>query len=166
LTLELAHVPEKQALEIILRTVPGYMVAQRATSLPGGSQFDRIVVMPGTVAPPSRAAAAPPLTPPPPQTQPQPMPAMVEDQDSPVQEAPDQVGAGNQQEEQPPHQPPTLAQPGFQPMPPPNPNQQGQPDQEGAQEPAGPVSVPSKGAVVSPTPGQLPLPPQPKPPEQ
>ena len=60
LTLELAHVPEKQALEILLRSVPGYLAAPRATLIPGGSQFDRIVVMAGTVAPPSQTAAAPP----------------------------------------------------------------------------------------------------------
>ena len=88
LTLELTHVPEKQALEILLRSVPGYLAARRVTLIPGGSQFDRIVVMPGTIAPPSPSAAAPP-----PPLPPAPMPAMaVDDQDEPVQqEGPNQA---------------------------------------------------------------------------
>src|SRR3954470_14257748 len=69
LTLELARVPEKQALEIVLRGVQGYVVAQRAGALPGSSQFDRMVVMPGSVPPLSRAAAAPQPAPMQPQPQ-------------------------------------------------------------------------------------------------
>ena len=160
LTLELSRVPEKQALEIVLRSVPGYLVAQRTTAAPGLSQFDRIVVMPGTVAPPARTFAPPP--PPPPVQQPPPMPAMaVEDQDEPVQNTPDQGETAEQ--EQPQHPVPlTLPQPGVQPMPPPP---RGQNEQGGVQQPNGPVEVPGSGAVVSPTPGQLPVPP-PKPQNQ
>lgn len=167
LTLELTHVPEKQALEILLRSVPGYLAAQRATVVPGGSQFDRIVVMPGTVAPPSPSAAAPP-----PPLPPAPMPAMaVEDQDEPVpQEPADQAGAIEQDQDeaqQPqPQQPQTLPNPGVQPIPP-SPQGQEQNDGDGVPppQPAGPTAVPGGGAVVSPTPGQLPLPPA-KPPNQ
>jgi hypothetical protein len=169
LTLELTHVPEKQALEIVLRSVPGYLAAGRATFFPGGSQFDRIVVMPGTVAPPSPVAAAPP-----PPLPPAPMPAMaVDDQDQPVpQEAPDQGGAVEQDEDQSepqpqpqPQQPQTMPNPGVQPIPP---APEGQNDGDGVppQQPAGPAAVPGGGAVVSPTPGQLPLPPAAKPPNQ
>jgi hypothetical protein len=193
LTLELTHVPETQALDTLLRSVPGYLAARRATFVAGGSQFDRIVVMPGTVAPPSPSVAAPP-----PPLPPAPMPAIaVEDQDDPVpQEAPDQAGAAEQEQDpdQPqPQQPQTLPNPGVQPIPP---APQGQDDGEGVppqqpqtlpnpgvqpippapqrqndgdgvppQQPAGPVQVPGGGAVVSPTPGQLPLPPA-KPPNQ
>ena len=163
LTLELARVPEKQALEIVLRGVQGYVVAQRAAALPGSSQFDRIVVMPGSVPPPSRAAAAP--QPAPMQPQPQQMPAaMVDDQDQPVQEAPEQVEAAEQQQQPPPQQPQLLTQPGIQPMPP---NAQGQNQNEppSAVPPGGRVLVPSTGAVVAPAPGQLPVPAQ-KPPQQ
>jgi len=160
LTLELAHVPEKQALEIVLRSVPGYLVAQRSTAIQGGSQYDRIVVMPGTVAPPTRNAAAPPAPPPPiQQVQAPPMP--VEDQDQPVQEAPEQASA--EQEEQPqPTAPQLLQQPGFQPMPPAPPGQQGQNDPNVTRQPVGPVPVPAHGAVVSQAPGQLPVPPKPQ----
>ena len=174
LTLELTHVPEKQALEILLRSVPGYVAARRATSIPGSSQFDRIVVMPGTVAPPNPAAAAPP-----PPLPPAPMPAMaVDDQDEPVQqEAPDQAGAIEQDQDQPqpqpqPQQPQTLPNPGIQPIPPAPPGQNdgdGVPPQNDGDgvppQSTGPAAVPGGGAVVSPTPGQLPLPPS-KPPNQ
>jgi hypothetical protein len=169
LTLELTNVPEKQALDIILRTVPGYLAAQRTTAVPGGSQFDRIVVMPGTVAPPTHNAASAPPPPPPMQV---PVPAMVEDQDQPVQESPERAEQAEQpeqaepteQDQQPQPQPTgqTLPQPGFQPMPqnPPGPNNPGT-----VQQPAGPVPTPGHGAIVSPTPGQLPAPPPPPKPQ-
>jgi hypothetical protein len=168
LTLELTNVPEKQALEIILRTVPGYLAAQRATAVPGGSQFDRIVVMPGTVAPPTHSVAS---APPPPPPMPPPAPAMVEDQDQPVQEPPERAEQAEQpeqaeptdQDQQPQPIPQTLPQPGFQPVPPnpPGPNNPGT-----APQPSGPVPTPGHGAIVSPTPGQLPAPPPPKPQDQ
>jgi hypothetical protein len=164
LTIELANVPEKQALETILRGVPGYLVAQRETPIAGRSQFDRIVVMPGIVAPPSRAAAPPPPQPqpmpppqqvPPQQVPPQQVPYAVDDQDQPVQEempeqpTPDTDAAP----------PPVMHQPGILPMPP----RQGQ---EKEAPPAGPVPAPfNRGTISSPSPGQLPVPQQ-KPPEQ
>jgi hypothetical protein len=175
LTIELSRVPEKQALEILLRSVPGYMAARRATFVPGGSQFDRIVVMPGTVAPPSQAATPPPPAPPPPAPPPTPMPAAaVDDQDEPVpQENPDQAGAAEPDQDQdqpqpqpePGQQPQTLPSPGVQPLPPAPPGQQNDGDGVPPQQPAGPTAVPGGGAVVSPNPGQLPLPPA-KPPNQ
>jgi hypothetical protein len=171
LTLELTNVPEKQALDIILRTVPGYLAAQRTTAVPGGSQFDRIVVMPGTVAPPTHSVAS---APPPPPPMPPPAPAMVEDQDQPIQEPPERADQAEQpeqpeqaesteQDQQPQPIPQTLPQPGFQPVPPnpPGPNNSGT-----AQQPAGPVPTPGHGAIVSPTPGHLPAPPPPKPQDQ
>jgi hypothetical protein len=172
LTIELSRVPEKQALEILLRSVPGYMAARRATFVPGSSQFDRIVVMPGTVAPPSQAATPPP-PPPPPAAPPTAMPAVaVDDQDEPVpQENPDQAGAAEQDQDQPqeqpqqPQQPQTLPNPGVQPLPPAPQGQQNDGDGVPPQQPAGPTAVPGGGAVVSPNPGQLPLPPA-KPPNQ
>ena len=57
LTLELNSIPERQALEILLRNVSGYMLAPRAASVPGVSVFDRILILPTSSAP--RNAAAP-----------------------------------------------------------------------------------------------------------
>jgi hypothetical protein len=51
LTLELAGVPERQALDVVLRTVAGYMLAPRRDAATGASAFDRIVILPTSVAP-------------------------------------------------------------------------------------------------------------------
>jgi hypothetical protein len=63
-TLELTDVPERQALDVILRGVAGYMLAPRRTGSVGASTFDRILILPTSVAPrnppPVAAAAARP----------------------------------------------------------------------------------------------------------
>jgi hypothetical protein len=57
LTLKLVDVSEAQALEIILRSVAGYMAAPRnAASATGPSMYDRILVMATTSAPPPAAS--------------------------------------------------------------------------------------------------------------
>jgi len=63
-TLQLTDVPERQALETVLRGAAGYMVLARDTVAPGASALDKILVLATT----SRAPAA---APPPPQPQPQ-----------------------------------------------------------------------------------------------
>jgi hypothetical protein len=57
-TLELTNVSESQALDILLRTVAGYMAAPRPNAVPNASQFDRILILP-TSTPPRVAPAAP-----------------------------------------------------------------------------------------------------------
>jgi hypothetical protein len=59
-TLELIDVPEKEALDILLRTAAGYIAAPRPVNLAGASQYDRVIVLPT-----SRAPAATSVTPPP-----------------------------------------------------------------------------------------------------
>jgi hypothetical protein len=49
-TLELIDVPEKQALEILLRSVAGYIAAPRAMASAGLSRFDRLAVLPTSIA--------------------------------------------------------------------------------------------------------------------
>jgi hypothetical protein len=52
LTLKLENVPEARALEIVLRSVAGYMAAPRsATATPGASMYDRILVLATSAAP-------------------------------------------------------------------------------------------------------------------
>lgn len=46
LTLQLTNVPERKALDTVLRAAAGYMAAPRATRLPGASTFDRLIIMP------------------------------------------------------------------------------------------------------------------------
>jgi len=57
LTLKLDDVPESHALEIILRSVAGYMAAPRG-AMPGASMYDRILVM-ATSSGPAPAPARP-----------------------------------------------------------------------------------------------------------
>jgi hypothetical protein len=68
-TLELTNVPEQEALDVLLRSLSGYMAAPRADASSGVSHFDRIVVMPTSAPPRAPVSAAPP---PPTFTQPQP----------------------------------------------------------------------------------------------
>ncbi|MCA1583285.1 MAG: hypothetical protein LC791_00450, partial [Acidobacteria bacterium] len=64
-TLKLENMPERQALEIILRSVAGYMAAPRsASAAPGASMYDRIMVLPTSTPPPPVAAAGNRNTPP------------------------------------------------------------------------------------------------------
>lgn len=60
LTLKLDNVPESQALEIVLRSVAGYMAAPRsASAASGASIYDRILVLATSATPPPVAAARP-----------------------------------------------------------------------------------------------------------
>ncbi|MBI3493724.1 MAG: hypothetical protein HY047_18405 [Acidobacteria bacterium] len=59
-TLELVNVPEAQALDVMLRSVAGYMAAPRAADVANLSRFDRIVVMPTSTAPRASATASTP----------------------------------------------------------------------------------------------------------
>jgi hypothetical protein len=62
LTVKLIDVPESQALEVLLRSVAGYMAAPRSTG-EGASIYDRILVMATSSAPAPAAAARPPANP-------------------------------------------------------------------------------------------------------
>lgn len=46
LTLTLENVPEREALDIVLRSAAGYIAAARPAGATGASSFDRIIVMP------------------------------------------------------------------------------------------------------------------------
>jgi hypothetical protein len=55
LSLELNAVTERQALDVLLRTVSGYIVAPRPAGTPGVAVFDRIMILPTSAAPPPSA---------------------------------------------------------------------------------------------------------------
>ncbi|HEY3045830.1 MAG TPA: hypothetical protein VGJ39_17505 [Vicinamibacterales bacterium] len=59
LTLQLTNVPEREALDILLRAVTGYMAVPRPVAVATLSQYDRILVMP-TAAVARVPVAAPP----------------------------------------------------------------------------------------------------------
>jgi hypothetical protein len=82
-TLHLQDVPEEQALEIILRSVSGYLAAPRANAIANASRYDRIFVMP-TSTPPRTAPVPQPAAMPQPQfnpVMPQPPPFDADDDD-------------------------------------------------------------------------------------
>jgi hypothetical protein len=56
-TLELNGVPEREAIDILLRSAAGYVLGARASAAGGASAFDRILVLPISVAPRATAAA-------------------------------------------------------------------------------------------------------------
>ena len=106
LTLKFANLPERQALDIILRNVAGYMAAPRqATAAPGASAYDRILIL-ATTSAPANAAATPqrgnapntnatrmpngrPMPPRPPNMQPQPDVDTAEAVEQPVEDQSD-----------------------------------------------------------------------------
>lgn len=59
-TLELVDVPEKEALDILLRTAAGYIAAPRPAEVAGASQYDRVIIMATSRPPAATASMAPP----------------------------------------------------------------------------------------------------------
>jgi hypothetical protein len=124
LTLQLIDRPEREAIEVLLRSAAGYLISERAGGLPTGSVFDRIMILATSKAPAFSAGIPPPAfgNRPMPQPQPQPQP----DDDEPVEPVPVPLT--------PPQGPPGSQMPGQPPM------QPGQP-------PAPPMTAPRDAAV-------------------
>ena len=122
-TLELTDVPERQALDVVLRSVAGYMLAPRPVGKSGASAFDRILILPTSVAPrvpaPAVAAAGPRPVPPRPGIIARPPETSVE---GPIEsgqddDPPEDPSALNQPRPGDPRmvQPPFVVRPGAQP---------------------------------------------------
>jgi hypothetical protein len=127
LTLELRDVPEAKALETVLRSAAGYMLAPRTRAVMGTSSFDSIVILATSRAPavsqmpPAAFTRAP---------QPQPVMPPVDDDDGDPQEA----------------GPPTTPMPMNMPVP-------GPTDVPGMQQPVvpqGPLTAPRPGQLPQP----------------
>ena len=111
-TLELRNVSERQVLDILLRTTSGFIAALREVDDPTASLFDRIVIMPPSVAPPPPVnASAPPAYPrmpaaPPPSAvslpEPPVAPVQAAADDTNKDDAPPPVVIGSVLPEQPP----------------------------------------------------------------
>jgi hypothetical protein len=136
LTLQLVDVPEKEALDILLRSAAGYFTAPRPTPVAGASLYDRVVIL---------ATSRPPATLPTPG--PTPFNRGVVRQPVPPQPPPDEDVDEDEEdaEDQGPMPPPGMVNPGM------------------AFPGASPV-VPAGAApptpLVAPRPGMLPQPPQ------
>ena len=62
-TIDLENVPERQALDILLRGVSGYMLAARTPGTTGASMYDRIMILPTSAVPRTPPATAGPTLP-------------------------------------------------------------------------------------------------------
>jgi len=92
ITLQLDNVTESQALEILLRSLSGYITAPRPVDVTNLSHFDRIIIMP------TLASARPATSPPPPpvfQQSPQFQQAQPADDDADENRPPPNAGGPN-----------------------------------------------------------------------
>jgi hypothetical protein len=140
LTLELDRMPEAEALDLLLKSVTGYMAAPRAMIVPTLSRYDRILVLP------TAAVARVPVTGPPPPVFQQPVMEPVPD----VVEGPSF----------PPRGPifPTLPQQPAVAMPQVSEDQINFPAQQLGQpssQPNAPLTFPGASAVGTPRPGMV-----------
>jgi hypothetical protein len=143
-TLELTDVPERQALDIILRGVAGYMIAPRRAGTTGASAFDRIMILPTSAAPqnspaaPAAAGARPGLPRPTPVLRPP--AAVIGEPESPE---PDDVATEAGPRPNAPVVAPRLMPPiGGRPVPPGvEPSESEQQDDDSAEQPQGVITV-------------------------
>jgi hypothetical protein len=160
ITLELVDVPEKDALDILLRSAAGYMTGPRPAGVAGASLYDRVMILATSRPPASTGVAAAPS--------PFNRPALQQMQPPPD----DDDGEPNDQGPVPP--------PGMLPFPGPNgpnqgtpfpgaPNPNANPNNPNANpnnpnaNPNNPNAVPNQVPTTSPRPGMLPQQPQPMP---
>jgi hypothetical protein len=140
ITIELTDVPEARALDTVLRSAAGYVMAPRTPGSPGTSMYDRILILAT-----SRAPMVPPSNNAPFANRP--MPPMPQNQPAPPV---DDDGEFN---------PPPVTSPVGQPvpgmMPQAQPGMQPQPGMPQAQ-PAGPLTAPRPG-MLPPPPAAQPL---------
>lgn len=112
LTVQLVNVPERDALDIVLRSAAGYIAAPRPVVVANAATFDRITILATSRAPVATASAAPPV----PTFQRPPQP--VDDGDEPINvQMPSQQPANPVTAPFPgmppqPNVPPTATQPG------------------------------------------------------
>lgn len=60
ISLELVDVPEKEALDILLRSAAGYVTGPRQAGMVGASLYDRVMILPTSRPPASTGVTAPP----------------------------------------------------------------------------------------------------------
>jgi hypothetical protein len=144
-TLQLVDTPERDALDILLRSASGYIAAPRAEVVANASVYDRITIMAISRAPAAVASAPPP----PFQRPPQP----IDEGDEPINVIPNQ-----------PQNPVVGSYPGMPPGMMPNgvqPNVQTPPVQSQPGMPTTPQTSPRPGLLPAPQPNGVPNPYQP-----
>jgi hypothetical protein len=63
MTIELTNVSEQEALDLLMRSLSGYLVAPRSAIVSDASQFDKIIVLPAAAAPRPPVSASPTAAP-------------------------------------------------------------------------------------------------------
>jgi len=165
LTLELNAVPERQALDILLRSVSGYMLGARPAGTVGTAVFDRILILPTSSAPRNPPPGAPGgFTPPrpviqrPPVIMPEPEPDLEEDPPQDVAPPDDDAPVVNPLIRPRPQLPNGRPQPMIVPQPDPADDQVEPDEQPTSIVPANPFGIPagstSRPGVVTPVPQQ------------
>ncbi len=146
ITLQLVDAPERDALDILLRSASGYIAAPRPVPVANAAFYDRVTIMPTSRAPAVTATAAAPT----PTFQRPPQP--TDDNDEPIN-----VGMPQQ-----PQGLPVNGQfPGMQPQPPNAMPPVNQPGQLPAAGQSSPLTLPRPGAVPQQPPNGVPNPYQP-----
>jgi hypothetical protein len=112
ITLQLIDRPEREVLEVLLRSASGYIAAQREVTLAGASVFSSVMILPTSRGPVGVASTAPPSQFPNPRLNQQPVPMPVMEDDDPVEAQP-----VNPPGVQPNFPPGVFPQPGEQPQP-------------------------------------------------
>jgi hypothetical protein len=143
LTIQLVDTPERDALDILLRSANGYIAAPRTTPVANAAVFDRVTIFVSTSRPPAQVVSAAPI----PTFQRPPQP---DDSDEPINVAmpPQMLNQGN------PNNPAMLPYPGIPPQGTPG----NLPYQMQQQLQQGPVTSPMPGPLMAPRPGALPQP--------
>jgi hypothetical protein len=131
MTLQLVDRPEREVLDLLLRSASGYIAAPRGGNLAGASQFEKVMILPVSRGPVGMASTPPPTQFGRPASIVQQNPMPIADDDDPVES------------------PQVVAPPGMGPqnVPPPNPFQ-AQPGQQV------PMTAPRPGILPAPPPGQ------------
>jgi hypothetical protein len=156
---ELRNVPEAKALATLLRSLAGYIAAPRPATSRGASIYDRILILPTSVASPPMGPLRAGPVPPAPVFEAAPDPtALANDDSNDTTAAP--VFQGNGQEGvapgSPAGPPPPMNTPGVTPYTP----SPADPASALTGQPNAPPTQPNAGQFVAPQPGVLPTPPQ------
>jgi hypothetical protein len=155
-TIELTNVPERQAIDVLLRGASGYLIGPQLPAATGRSSFDSVLILPTSTAP--RPATAPPgFAPPQPRFD---VPFPQPDPDDPEENPPGDIGPNGRRvppqlrfrlpQQQQPGNPEPAPQP-FQP----DPDDEPQPPPEDRPAVTSPFGVPagsSRPGVITPVP--------------
>jgi hypothetical protein len=114
LTFQLVDRPEREVLDLLLRSASGYIAAPRQGSLAGASQFAKVMILPVSRGPVGVASAAPPTQFGRPASTVQQLPMPISDDDDPVEQPQVVVPPGMGAPQNTPTASPFQAQPGQQ----------------------------------------------------